>query len=67
MEDAQTRVAFNIRCLREQQGLSQEKLSFLAGLHRVYIGQIERGEKSPTLTTLQKIADALGVEVRQLL
>jgi DNA-binding XRE family transcriptional regulator len=67
MEDAGARVAQNIRYLREQRGLSQEKLSFLADLHRVYIGQIERGEKSPTLLTLQKIADALGVEVRELL
>ena len=57
MEDAGALVALKIRCLREQKGLSQEKLSFLADLHRVYIGQIERGEKSPTLLTLQKIAD----------
>ena len=55
MEDAGALVALKIRCLREQKGLSQEKLSFLADLHRVYIGQIERGEKRPTLLTLQKI------------
>ena len=67
MESVAARVAHNIRTLREKQGLSQEKLSFLSDLHRVYIGQIERCAKSPSLTTLQKIAGALGVEVRQLL
>ena len=67
MDDATARVAHTIRCLREERGWSQEKLAFLAELHRVYVGQVERGEKSPTLMTLQKIADALGVEVRELL
>ena len=67
MDDAAARVALKIRCLREQQGLRQEKLAFLADLHRVYVGQVEREEKSPTLLTLQKIADALGVTVRELL
>ena len=67
MESVTARVAKNIRLLREQKGLSQEKLAFLADLHRVYVGQIERGEKSPSLLTLQKIAGAMGIEVRQLL
>ena len=57
-------VGFNIRRIREKRGLSQEKLGALAGLHRAYIGQIERGEKNIGLKNLEKIAKALEVPVR---
>ncbi len=46
---------------RLQKGISQEELADLAGLHRTYISQIERGLKSPSLRSLGKIADALGI------
>ncbi len=55
MDEASVRLAQTIRSLRKSKGLSQEKLAFLANLHRVYIGQIERCEKSPTLSTLKKL------------
>jgi transcriptional regulator with XRE-family HTH domain len=58
------RIGLNIRIIREQRGLSQEKLGDLAGLHRAYIGQIERGEKNIGLKNLEKIASALNVSVR---
>ena len=54
-------VGFNIRRIREERGLSQEKLADLAGLHRAYVGQIERGEKNIGLKNLEKIAKALNV------
>lgn len=54
-------VAENIRRFRLQKGLSQELLSFEADLNRSYIGALERGEKSPTVRTLNMIAEALGV------
>lgn len=55
-----------VRKERQAQGLSQEKLGAKAGVHRTYIGMIERGEKSVTLTSMEKIARALGVRVRDL-
>ena len=42
-------VGFRIRELREERGLTQEKLAALADLHRAYIGQIERGEANTAL------------------
>ena len=67
MEDIVKQVGFNIRKIREERGISQEKLAGLADLHRAYIGQIERGEKNIGLVNLEKIAKALGVETRELL
>ena len=54
-------VGFNIRRIREERDLSQEELADLAGLHRAYIGQIERGEKNIGLKNLEKIARALKI------
>ena len=67
MEDINSRVGFSIRRIREDRGLSQEKLADLAGLHRAYIGHIERGEKNIGVRNLEKIAKALGVGIRDLL
>ncbi len=66
MSDIIVRVGFNIRRIREEKGLTQEKLAATADLHRAYIGQIERGEKKIGLVNLEKIAKALGVEVQNL-
>ena len=60
-------VGFNIRRIREERNLSQEELADLAGLHRAYIGQIERGEKNIGLKNLEKIAKALNVSMKVLL
>lgn len=60
-------VASNIRTLRQNQGLSQERLAELSDLHRTYIGAIERGERNVTLDTLAQIANALGVPCAELL
>ena len=64
MSDINKEVGFNIRKLREQQGISQEKLAALAALHRAYIGQIERGEKNIGLKNLEKIDRGLNVSVQ---
>lgn len=50
-----------------KQGISQEKLGDLAGLHRTYIGMVERAEKNITLKNIEKIAKALNMESYQLL
>lgn len=55
-----------IELLRKKQNLSQEELAFRCELHRTYIGAIERGEKSPTLNTIEKIANGLNVEIIEL-
>lgn len=56
-----------VKQIRKQKGLSQEELSFKANLHRTYIGMIERAEKNITLINIQKIAEALEVEIKELL
>ena len=60
-------VGFNIRTIRQERGISQEKLAAIADLHRAYIGQIERGEKNIGLKNLEKIAKALKVKTKDLL
>jgi transcriptional regulator with XRE-family HTH domain len=57
------KVGFNIRRIREGRGLSQEELAALAGLHRAYIGHIERGEKNIGLKNIEKIAKALNIKI----
>ena len=61
-----TRFPAALRELRQEKGLSQEELADKAGLHRTYISQIERGLKSPSLRSLDQIADALGVSLSTL-
>lgn len=60
-------VADNIRHLRHKKKLSQEDLGDIAGLHRTYIGSIERSEKAITIDQLAKIASALKVKTHLLL
>jgi transcriptional regulator with XRE-family HTH domain len=50
-----------IRSLREQSGLSQEALAAKAGVHRTYMGGIERGERNLCLKNILRLAEALGV------
>jgi len=52
-----------IRALRVERGITQEELSYRAGVHRTYIGMIERGEKNVTLESIKKIAKALGISM----
>lgn len=59
--------AQNVREQRLKKGLSQEALAELSGLHRTYIGMIERAEKNITITNMDKIAKALGVTICKLL
>lgn len=55
-----------IRNYRDRAGMSQEKLAEKADLHPVYIGKIERGEQWISLHALLRVAQALGVHVRDL-
>ena len=56
----------NVRDLRKAKGLSQEELAYQAGLHRTYIGMIERAEKNITLENIKKLANAFDVELKVL-
>ncbi len=57
----------NIRGKRERKGISQEQLGELAKVHRTYVGMVERGEKNITIFNLQRFAQALGVQVKDLI
>lgn len=59
--------AGNVRRIRLNAGLSQEALAELAGVHRTYIGMLERGEKNVTIYNIERIADALAVDACDLL
>ncbi len=61
-------IQFGIRVkqLRKEKDFSQERLAFKAGLHRTYIGMIERAEKNITLLNIKKIADALEITIKDL-
>jgi transcriptional regulator with XRE-family HTH domain len=52
-----------IGLIRKEKGLSQEKLALEAGLNRAYIGYIERGERNPSIDTVEKIAKVLDVSL----
>jgi transcriptional regulator with XRE-family HTH domain len=58
-------VPLNLRRLRVARVLSQERLANEANLERRYVGAIERGEENPTIATLDRLADALGVHVSE--
>ena len=61
-------IAFGKRVaeLRKKAGFSQESFAFKCDVDRTYIGTIERGEKSPTLNTIEKISIALGISKSEL-
>jgi transcriptional regulator with XRE-family HTH domain len=60
-------VGDNIRFIREKRGLTQEELSAITNMSKTFIGDIERAQKAPTTTSLEKIAKALGVKPSLLL
>lgn len=59
--DLQKTVGRNLRRYRESLGLSQEEFAELVGVHRTYMGGLERGERNLTLRSVEKIASSLGV------
>ncbi len=53
----------NIRVIRKSKNLSQEHIALLASISPAHLGQIERGNKKPTIETISKIANALDVSI----
>lgn len=56
----------NLRRLREQKGLSQEELYFMANLSKNQVGNIERGEVNTTISTANALAQALEIDLPEL-
>ncbi len=65
--DIRHRLGQNLKRLRTAKGLSQEQFAFEANIHRTYISDIERGARNPTITVVDRIAEALGAKVGELL
>lgn len=66
MATIQKQFGERVRNLRLVKGLSQEELAFKAGVHRTYLGGIERGERNPALKNIAEIAKALDVTLSEL-
>jgi transcriptional regulator with XRE-family HTH domain len=60
-------LAGNLRTFRGRLGLSQEALADRAGLHRTYVGSIERCERNVSIDNIERLANALDVQVAELL
>jgi transcriptional regulator with XRE-family HTH domain len=65
--DLQRIVGRNLRAHREARGLSQEAFAEVLGIHRTYMGGIERGERNLTLKSVERIAGRIKLEPRSLL
>lgn len=65
--DLQKTVGRNLRAYRMDRGLSQEAFAEVLGVHRTYMGGVERGERNLTLKSVERMAEKLGVRARDLL
>ena len=65
--DLQKAVGAYLRSYRKERGLSQERFAEVLGVHRTYMGSVERGERNLTLQTVEHLAEQIGVEVREML
>ncbi len=63
---ARETLARNLRNARGRFGISQEHLADLAGLHRTYVGSVERGERNVSVDNIERLALALGLEIHEL-
>jgi transcriptional regulator with XRE-family HTH domain len=66
MNDIRARFGARVRQLRNGRGWSQEQFADRCGLHRTYVGSIERGEQNISLVNIEKVAVTLGVSLAEL-
>ncbi len=59
--------AQRLRQIRQIRGLSQEELADIAGLHRTYVGSVERSERNISIDNMERLATALEVDITELL
>ena len=64
--DVRERVGLNLQRLRRDKGFSQEELADRAQIHQTYLSGVERGRRNPTITVLQRIAEALDADITDL-
>jgi len=65
-DDIRIRFGRAVRKRRQELGLSQEELADRAGIHRTYVGDVERGERNIALQNIEKLAKALDVSISTL-
>ena len=66
MQQIQRQLGDRIRKLRSRKAWSQEEFAAISGLHRTYIGAVERGEKNLTISTIHTLAKTLNTTIAQL-
>ena len=66
-QNARKIFARNLKQIRAFSHLSQEELADLAGLHRTYVGSVERGERNISIDNMERLANALAVDIKDLL
>lgn len=64
--EARKRVAVNVQRLRRDRGLSQEELGARARVHQTYLSQVESAKRNPSIDVIERLAEALGVDIAAL-
>jgi transcriptional regulator with XRE-family HTH domain len=67
LSDARKVFASRLRQIRQLKGLSQEELADMSGLHRTYVGSVERSERNISIDNIERLAKALEVDIVELL
>ncbi len=65
-DDVRVKFSKKLQAIRKERNLSQEKMALICGIDRTYLGRIERLERTPSLTVLQKIANGLNITLSEL-
>jgi transcriptional regulator with XRE-family HTH domain len=67
LSDVLIQFGARLRTTRQKEGISQERLAELAGLHRTYVSSVERGKRNISLLNIERLATALGVAMSDLM
>jgi DNA-binding XRE family transcriptional regulator len=64
--DVRRRVGINLQRLRREKGFSQEELAHCANVHQTYLSGVEGGKRNPSIQVLQRLMQALGIDIEEL-